>query len=164
MTGTRLVLAFTLACAAAVAGAARAATITTGAGCSLVDAITSANTNAAVGGCVAGSAGRDTIVTGGATLTAPNNGVNGLPVITEDVVITTPNPAAWSFITRDFASGIPEFRLFEIGTANDAPRVIIAHVYMQNGKVSGRVVGGLPAAGAGAASTFATGRSRSSTA
>ena len=79
MSRTKVVLAFSVACAGAAAavGAASAATITTGANCSLVDAITSANTNAAVGGCIAGSAGHDTIVTGGAMLTAPNNGVNG---------------------------------------------------------------------------------------
>ena len=78
MTRTKVVLAFALACggAAEAVGAASAATITTGVNCSLVDAITSANTNAAVGGCVAGSAGHDTIVTGAVTLTAPNNGVN----------------------------------------------------------------------------------------
>ena len=73
MTGTKLVLALSLACGCvAVGGAARAAIIVTGANCSLVDAITSANTNAAVGVCIAGSAGRDTIVvTGGAILSAP---------------------------------------------------------------------------------------------
>ncbi len=147
----RLVFIFTLSCGlvTATVGAACAAIITTSATCSLVDAIASANTNAAVGGCTAGSAGRDTIVTGGAILTAPNNGVNGLPVITEDLRITSSNPAVRSFIQRDFAYGTPEFRLFEIGTANDAPEVNIAHVYLQNGQVSGSIVGGVPAAGAG---------------
>jgi hypothetical protein len=151
MTRTKLVLAFTLACGAAAAAleTATAATIVTGANCSLVEAITSANTNAAVGGCAAGSAGQDTIVTGGATLSAPDNGVNGLPVITEDLRIRSPDPAVWSFITRDFAGGTPEFRLFEIGTANDAPAVTIAHAYLQNGQVSGKIVYGQPAAGAG---------------
>jgi hypothetical protein len=151
MTAPKLVLALTFACgsAAAATGAVSAATITTGANCSLVDAITSANTNAAVGGCSAGSAGHDTIVTGGAILTAANNGVNGLPVITEDLRIASPDPAVTSFITRDYAAGTPEFRLFEIGTANDAPRVTIARMYMQNGKVSGSIVSGFPVNGAG---------------
>jgi hypothetical protein len=148
MTRTEVVLAVTLVCVDAAA-AAGAATITTGANCSLVDAITSANTNPAVGGCVAGSAGPDTIVTGAVTLTAPNNGVNGLPVITEDLRITSPDPAITSFITRDSALGTPEFRLLEIGTANDAPVVTLARIWMENGKVSGRIVGGFPAAGAG---------------
>jgi predicted outer membrane repeat protein len=151
MTKTKLILVVAVACGglAAALGAARAATIVTGVNCSLVDAITSANTNAAVGGCTAGSAGRDTIVTAGAMLTTPNNGDNGLPVITEDLRITSPNPAVRSFITRDFAGGTPEFRLFEIGTTNDAPRVTIAHIYMQNGQVSGKIVYGQPANGAG---------------
>ena len=150
MSRTKVVLAFSLACgsAAAAVGAASAATITTGANCSLVDAITSANTNAAVGGCIAGSAGHDTIVTGGAMLTAPNNGVNGLPVIIEDLRITSPDPAVRSFITRDFAGqyGVPPAR------DRDGERgaaVTIAHVYMQNGRVSGSIVGGFPVNGAG---------------
>ena len=43
-----------------------------------------------------------------------------------------------------------QFRLFEVGTANDAPRVTLAHIYMQNGQVSGAIgSGGLPVAGAG---------------
>jgi hypothetical protein len=147
----KLVLILPLACGiiAATVGVSRAATITTGAGCSLVDAITSANTNAAVGGCAAGSAGQDTIVTGGVTLSAPDNGVNGLPVIIEDLRITSPNPAVRSFIIRDATVGTPEFRLFEIGTASDAPRVTLAHVYMYNGQVSGSIVSSVPAAGAG---------------
>jgi hypothetical protein len=151
MTSIKLVLIVTLGCGmmAGAAGASHAATITTGAGCSLVDAITSANTNAAVGGCTAGSAGLDTIVTGGATLSAPNNGVNGLPVITEDLRITSPNPTVRSSIGRSFVVGTPEFRLFEIGTASNAPRVTLAHVGIQNGQISGSIVGGLPAAGAG---------------
>ncbi len=151
MTGMKLVLALALAYggAAAAIGAASAATITTGVNCSLVDAITSANTNAAVGGCSAGSAGHDTVVTGGAILTAPDNGVNGLPVITEDLRIASPDPALTSFITRDYAAGTPEFRLLEIGTASDAPRVTIARMYMQNGRVSGSFFGPTPFAGAG---------------
>jgi hypothetical protein len=151
MSGTKVVLAFSLSCAGAAAavGAASAATIATGANCSLVDAITSANTNAAVGGCVAGAAGRDTIVTGAVTLIAPNNGVNGLPVITEDLRITSPDPMITSFIMRDSALGTPEFRLFEIGTANDAPEVTLARIWMENGRVSGTFFGPTPFAGAG---------------
>ena len=150
MTRIELALVCILAFGGATAaGAASAATIVTGANCSLADAITSANTNAAVGGCIAGSAGHDTIVTGGATLTAPASGVNGLPVITEDLRITSPDPAVTSFISRDYTLGTPEFRLFEIGTANDAPTVTIARMYIQNGRVSGSFFGPTPFAGAG---------------
>jgi predicted outer membrane repeat protein len=149
MTRTKLVLVCTLAFGGAAAGAASAATIVTGANCSLADAITSANTNAAVGACIAGSAGRDTIVTGAVTLTAPDNGVNGLPIITEDLRITSPDPAITSFIMRDSALGTPEFRLFEIGTANDAPEVTLARIWLENGRVSGSFSGPTPFAGAG---------------
>ena len=151
MTKTKLVVIFTLASGMipAAAGVSRAAIITTGASCSLADAITSANTNTAVGGCTAGSAGLDTIVTGNTTLSAPNNGVNGLPVITEDLRITSPDPAVRAFITRSSVGGTPEFRLFEIGTASDAPRVTLAHVYLARGQVSGSIVNLVPVAGAG---------------
>ena len=70
---------------------ADAATISTGAACSLVQAVESANTNAAIGGCNAGAGGHDRIiVTSNVTLSAANNGLNGLPVVIEDLTITTP--------------------------------------------------------------------------
>jgi len=62
-----------------VALPADAATISTGAACSLVQAIESANTNAAVGGCTVGAAGRDRIIVS-VTLSVANNGLNGLPI------------------------------------------------------------------------------------
>lgn len=91
---------------------ALAATINVGAGgCTLVDAITAANTNAAVGSCPAGS-GPDTLVlpTGSThTLTSINNstfGATGLPVIRSRITIQGNN----STIRR--TSGAPEFRIF----------------------------------------------------
>ena len=39
--------------------------------------------------------------------------MNGLPVVTEDLRITSPDPAVTRFITRDFDAGTPEFRLLE---------------------------------------------------
>jgi len=55
--------------------------------CTLVDAIDSANTDTAVGGCVAGS-GPDTIeLTTDVTLTEPNNGDTGLPVVETEITI-----------------------------------------------------------------------------
>jgi hypothetical protein len=62
-----------------VALLADAATISTGAPCSLVQAIESANTNAAVGACTAGAAGRDRIIVS-VTLSVANSGLNGLPI------------------------------------------------------------------------------------
>jgi hypothetical protein len=130
---------------------ADAARIETGAACTLADAIASANTNAAVGGCTAGAAGRDTVVLAGATtLSLPDNGANGLPVIVEDLVITSPDPADRSFIARDFTVGTPEFRLLEIGTATAAPAVTLRRITLQNGRARGTfTAGGVPVAGAG---------------
>src|SRR5437762_456005 len=74
-------------------GPALAATIPVdGTTCTLIDAITAANTDAATGGCVAGS-GADTIVLQNSsvhTLTAVNNtysGPTGMPVITTEITI-----------------------------------------------------------------------------
>ena len=153
MTHHPVVLAIPAACAALAisCAAADAARIETGAGCSLVDAITAANTNVPVGGCIAGDAGGDTVVLlGTTTLTSANNGSNGLPVVVEDLVITSPDPASRSFIARDNAPGTPDFRLLEIGTAADAPVVTLRRLYLQNGRVLGSITaGGVPAAGAG---------------
>src|SRR5512147_520699 len=72
---------------------ASAATITTSITCSLAQAIDAANSNAAVGGCAAGAVGRDRIVVASdVVLTAANNGLNGLPVILEDLIITATGP------------------------------------------------------------------------
>lgn len=128
-----------------------AARIETGAACSLVDAISSANTNAAVGGCVAGNAGTDTIVVAGTTtLSTPDNGLNGLPVITESLVVTSPDSTANSSISRDPALGTPDFRLLEIGNAVVAPTVTLRRLNLARGRVVGSLtLGGTPAAGAG---------------
>jgi hypothetical protein len=146
-----LLLLLGASASALAAGAARAARIETGAACSIAEAIESANTNAAVGGCAAGAAGRDTVVlVGAATLSAPDNGTNGLPVIVEDLVITSPDPAVQSSVSRDFTVGTPEFRLIEIGTAADAPAVTLRRIALRNGRVRGAITpGGVPAAGAG---------------
>ena len=86
-------------------GVAQAARIETGAACSLVDAITSANTNAAVGGCIAGDPGRDTVVVAAATLSAADNGSNALPVVVEDLTITSADPDGLGSIRRDATVG-----------------------------------------------------------
>jgi hypothetical protein len=71
---------------------AQAATITVNSSCTLVDAITAANTDTAIGGCVAGK-GADTIVLpvgSQQTLTSVNNntyGNTGLPVIASKITI-----------------------------------------------------------------------------
>ena len=105
-----------------------AATIPVSAGCTLVDAITAANTDTATGGCPAGS-GADTIVLPAGstqTLTEVNNdtyGPTGLPVISSVITIE----GQGSTITRD--SGVPEFRILAVNSLGD--------VTLQEATVSG---------------------------
>ena len=57
-------------------------------GCTLADAIRAANSDAPVGGCAAGSPGRDVItLNADVTLTMAAEGVNGLPVIHSPITI-----------------------------------------------------------------------------
>src|SRR5262245_37053369 len=85
-------VAVALALALSNAPPAQAASITVNGTCSLIDAITAANTDTATGGCSAGS-GADTITLPGGTitLTSINNGsggtANGLPQITSTITI-----------------------------------------------------------------------------
>ena len=101
--------------AAVAANVATAGTITVGPGCTLADAITAANTDAATGGCAAGS-GDDAIVLapGGVyTLTAVADtvdGPNGLPTVTSPITVLG-NGAT---IERSAATGTPEFRIFNV--------------------------------------------------
>jgi hypothetical protein len=129
---------------------AHAARIETGVNCSLADAIASADTNASVGGCTADSVGRDMVAATTTTLGSANNGANGLPVVIEDLVITSSDPAVTSVISRAFTVGTPDFRLLEIGTATAAPAVTLRRLHLRNGRVSGSIgAGGVPVAGAG---------------
>ena len=125
-----------LSCLAAVP--ASAVTITTGAGCTLTQAIDSANTNAAVGGCAAGAVGRDRIVVAlNETLTVANNDVNGLPVVIEDLIIVATGDQR--IISRDFTVGTPNFRFLEIGTSATPANLTISNILLQNGRVTGPV-------------------------
>ncbi len=96
---------------------ARAAGIGVGGSCTLIDAITAANTDTAVGGCAAGS-GADTItLSGDVTLTSVNStgayGDNGLPLITSAITIEG-NGATISRV-----GGSPDFRIFEVASTGD---------------------------------------------
>jgi len=96
---------------------AHAAGITVGGSCTLVDAITAANTNTATGGCAAGS-GADTItLSGNVVLTSVNNsntqGANGLPVVTSAITI------AGNGATISRAGSSPDFRIFEVVSTGD---------------------------------------------
>ncbi|MGH8567142.1 MAG: choice-of-anchor Q domain-containing protein, partial [Gammaproteobacteria bacterium] len=87
-------------------------------GCTLVDAITAANTDRQTGGCPAGS-GNDTVTLPAGsiqTLTSENNysgGSNGVPAITSAIVIQ----GNGSTIRR--ASGAPQFRIVAVDPTGD---------------------------------------------
>jgi hypothetical protein len=103
-----------------------AATIGVGGGCTLVDAITAANTDTVTGGCSAGS-GADILILPRSTqtLTAVNNNTNGptgLPVIISELTIE----GNGSTITRDSAL---EFRILAVGATGN--------LTLQNTRVSG---------------------------
>ncbi len=110
---------------------AQAATINVGGGCSLVDAITAANSDTATGGCSAGS-GADTIELESSTtytLTAVNNNAddsdNGLPSITTEITIN----GNGSTISRDEAA--PDFRILHV--AETIGSLTLNELTIQNG-------------------------------
>jgi hypothetical protein len=80
--------ALTFALALGQVPAAQAASITVSGSCTLVDAISAANSDTATGGCAAGSGADTIILSDNVTLTSVNNmgfggtGNNGLPEIT----------------------------------------------------------------------------------
>ncbi len=89
--------------------------------CTLRDAITAANADAATGGCPAG-AGADTIVLPAKatiTLTEPDNPDNGLPVVTSAIMIEG------NGTTAKRGSSSPQFRIFEVNNGSLELRNII---------------------------------------
>jgi hypothetical protein len=125
-----------LSCIAAIP--AGALTITTSVTCTLAEAIESANTNTAVGGCTTGAAGRDRIVVAvNETLSVANNGVNGLPIVIEDLIIVATGDQR--IISRDYTGGTPNFRLLQIGDGNTSASVTISNILLQNGRVTAAV-------------------------
>lgn len=119
-----------------------AASINVGGGCSLVDAITAANTDIATGGCTAGGGADTLVLVGGSThtLTAVNNtelvvggnaqftGPNGLPVIKSEITIDG-NGAT---ITRN--NSAPDFRIFAV---NQGASLTIDSTTVTGGRLSG---------------------------
>ena len=106
-------LAFLLALGQAPA---LAATINVGGGCTLIDAITAANNNAATGGCTAGSAADTLVLPAGSTHTltqSHDGGPNGLPLVTSAITIA----GNGSTITCD--PGAPQFRILGVATNGD---------------------------------------------
>lgn len=92
-----------------------------GTNCTLVDAITAANSNAPAGGCTAGI-GADTLSLFGSPfgiippLTTVNNntyGPTGLPVVTSEITIS----GFFKIITRD--SSAPQFRILAVSATGN---------------------------------------------
>ena len=119
-----------------------------GTACTLVDAITSANADAAAGGCPAGN-GADTIVlpTGSTqSLTSVDNttlGPTGLPVVSSTVTIRGRD----STIRR--ASSAPEFRILAVASSGG---LTLRQDHGERGGERGSLVGG----GGGVAQLAAT--------
>ncbi len=133
-------------------GAVRAAVIAVdGTTCTLVNAILSANTDAAVGGCTAGT-GADTLVLGAdVVLTTPvtadvEGGPSGLPAITSQVSIAA---GAGTVIERSSALECAQystpFRLFEVASSGV---LTLSGLSLRNGCVAG---GGLESWSSGGA-------------
>ncbi len=111
-------VAAALALALGVTHIASAATITVGGGCDIVDAVISANSDTATGGCTAG-AGNDLIVLSGGTYT-----LNSAALLTDNLDPNSAFPAITSTITIQGAGAtitrgaVPEqFRLFYVDSA-----------------------------------------------
>jgi hypothetical protein len=114
-------------------------TDTSGSGCTIMDAIDSANADSALGGCLlstTGTFGDDTIVIPESqaiqTLFAVDNtagslGANGLPQITSKITIEGNN----ALIQRSPSPTAPDFRLFYIGTGGD---LLLRNVRLVNGR------------------------------
>jgi CSLREA domain-containing protein len=117
-----------------------------GPGCTLRDAITAANLNAPVGGCP-GGVGADVIELAPEASyifsVADNTigGANALPVITTDITINGHR----ALIARNSVAGIPEFRLFNVGSGGT---LRLNGVALSGGKISGDGGGIAVAAGA----------------
>jgi hypothetical protein len=112
-----------------------AATLTVNANCTLVDAISAANTGTNVGGCRGGSRGTDTIVLSqDVVLTAVHNrtsdGPNGLPPVTSDITILGNGFS----ITRSTAANTPVFRIFEV---ESGARLRLTALTLRNGRIAG---------------------------
>jgi len=127
-------------------------TIVVDGNCTLVDAITAANTDAPAGSCGAGN-GADTIeLTGDVTLTERDNvdrGNNGLPVVTTEVLLD----GRGHTIRR--SSGAIPFRLFRIAVDpslpddEPAPSLTLLNTTVTGGRLEDSSHGGAISNGAG---------------
>ncbi|MFK5880150.1 MAG: choice-of-anchor Q domain-containing protein, partial [Flavobacteriaceae bacterium] len=99
--------------------------------CDIVDAINSANTDTAIDGCVSGNL-IDTInVPSNIFLTAIDNSINALPLITSNIVITSTSSVD-RIVGR--VGGSPNFRIFEVSNSGNLELINIA---VSGGLISG---------------------------
>jgi hypothetical protein len=106
--------------------------------CTLVDAITAANSDSATDGCSAGSGADEIQLTVDVTLTEVDNttdGSNGLPSITSDVTIEGIGGSLPRAIVRDLAA--PDFRIFDVASSGT---LWLKSVSVRNGSS----IGGFP--------------------
>jgi Ca2+-binding RTX toxin-like protein len=109
---------------------ALAATITVGGSCTLVDAITAANTDLATGGCPEGSGADVIALTGNVTLSAVNNttdGQNGLPSVTSPITLNGNGHT----LQRSTVTGTADFRLLHVA---DTGNLTLNHITLTNGQ------------------------------
>ena len=119
-----------------------AAVIVVGGSCTLVDAITAANTDSATGGCPAGSGADEIELTGDVSLTEVDNtidGPNGLPSVISEMIIRS-DGGTLRFIDRESSS--PAFRIFHVGSGGDLSleRVVVSGGYSGPGNGGGGIL------------------------
>jgi hypothetical protein len=117
---------------------AEAATINVGPTCTIRNAIESANSNTATGGCTAGTAGLDTVVipAGTYTLTVPDNSTywpTAFPVVVEDLILQ----GAGSAVTKieRASNAVLEFNFLVVWP--NMVDLTISGITFHNGKDSG---------------------------
>lgn len=108
-----------------------AGTISVDGGCTLVDAITSANNDAAAGQCTDGSGADILVLPAGSTqtLATTNNVENGLPIVTTPITIQ----GNGSTIRRIGGINPPLFRIFQV---NPTGRLILQQVTLSGGRLA----------------------------
>ncbi len=105
-------------------------------GCTLVDAITAANDDAATGGCSAGSGADEIVLTGDVTLTAAAEADNGLPIVRTPITVRGNGFS----IARD--STAPDFRLINVDGAGQAD-LTLEDLTLSQGALPGGLGGAL---------------------
>ncbi len=96
-------------------------------GCTLVDAISSANQDAAIGGCTAGSADDEIVLTTDVVLTDTVDGENGLPAITSGITLR----GNGFEVSRDPQA--PEFRILAVPHSGSTGEVALEDVTLSGG-------------------------------